>query len=81
MKKSPQHNKSNDRNGTVNNLFSGDLKEEVAKNVKKYQFEVNSNLHHGTLFATVKLARATGLRFMETVVLLGCSSLNSLEAT
>jgi hypothetical protein len=35
MKKSPQHNKSNDWNDRVNNLFSGNLKEEVAKNVKK----------------------------------------------
>ncbi len=34
-KKPPQHNKSNDRNDMVNNLFSGDLKEEVAENVKK----------------------------------------------
>jgi hypothetical protein len=35
MKKPPQHNKSNDRNDMVNNLFSGDLKKEVAENVKK----------------------------------------------
>ena len=35
QKKSSQDNKSNDRDDMCNNLFSGDLKEEVAKNVKK----------------------------------------------
>jgi hypothetical protein len=35
QKKSSQDNKSNDRDDMCNNLFSGDLKEEVAENVKK----------------------------------------------
>jgi len=35
MKKSPQHNKSNLPDITFSNLFSGDLKQEVAENVKK----------------------------------------------
>ena len=34
-KKSPQHNKSNLPDITFSNLFSGDLKQEVAENVKK----------------------------------------------
>ncbi len=81
MKKPPQHNKSNDRNDMLDNLFIGDLKEEVGKNVKKLPVRSQFQFTSGVPFATVKLARATGLRFMETVVPRGCSSLNSSEAT
>ena len=60
-KKPPQHNKSNDRNDMVINLFSGNLKEEVAENVKKnYHFKVNSNLHQGTLLQRKNLQELLG---------------------
>ncbi len=48
-KKSSQHNKINVRDDMFNNLFSGDLKQEVAENVKNDQFELSPNLHHGIL--------------------------------
>ena len=80
-KKPPQHNKSNDWNDMVNNLFSGDLTEEVAENEKNVPIQSQFQFTSWDPFATVKLARATGLRFMEIVVLLGCLSLNSSEAT
>ncbi len=48
-KKSSQHNKSNNCDDMFNNLFSGDLKQEVDENVKNDQFELGPNLHHRNL--------------------------------
>ena len=60
-----------------NNLFSGDLKQEVAENGP---IQTQSQFTSRDPFATVKHARATGLWFMEIVVPLGWLNLYLSEA-